>query len=118
MMLVPRTEHQGERPSWDCRVCGQPWPCAVAKVELAEQYQRSPRGLGLYLGSCLIEAIDDWAAGSAGAPAHLFERFVGWSGEPGSRSEHKEGAGAGESPRTEIEETWREGKRMCSRRRN
>ncbi|KUL39304.1 hypothetical protein ADL15_09940 [Actinoplanes awajinensis subsp. mycoplanecinus] len=82
-MLVPRTDHQGERPSWDCKVCGRPWPCAVAKVELAEQYQRFPHGLVVYLSSCLIDAIDDWAAVPGGLPPDLYERFLGWSDKPG-----------------------------------
>lgn len=77
-MLVPRTEHQGARPGWDCKVCGGPWPCAVAKVELAEQYRGFPRGLVQFLGSCMLEAIDDWDAGSGGPPADLHGRFLGW----------------------------------------
>ncbi|GAA2545262.1 hypothetical protein GCM10010435_12700 [Winogradskya consettensis] len=82
-MLIPRTEHQGGRPTWDCRVCGQPWPCATAKVELAEQYQRFPHGLSVVVGSFLIEAIDDWAAGSGMPPPDLYERFLGWAEPPG-----------------------------------
>ncbi|GAA2844085.1 hypothetical protein Acy02nite_68850 [Actinoplanes cyaneus] len=82
-MLVPRTEHQGERPDWDCRVCGEPWPCAVAKVELAEQYGRFPHGLSVVVGSFLIEAIDDWAGRAGGRPPDLYERFLGWVEAPG-----------------------------------
>jgi hypothetical protein len=82
-MLIPRTDHQGKRPDWDCRVCGEPWPCAVAKVELAEQYRRFPHGLSIVVESFLIEAIDDWAAGSGGTPPDLYERFLGWAEEPG-----------------------------------
>lgn len=81
-MLIPRTEHQGERPDWDCRVCGERWPCATAKAELAGQYQDFPHGLVLYLGSCLTEAIDDWAAGSGGTPVNVYERFLGWFATP------------------------------------
>ncbi|GGN96240.1 hypothetical protein GCM10010112_87330 [Actinoplanes lobatus] len=81
-MLVPRTDHQGERPTWNCKVCGWPWPCAVAKVELAEQYQRFPRGLVVLLGSYMIEAVDDWAAGRR-TPPDLYERFLGWIDAPG-----------------------------------
>lgn len=80
-MLAPRTDHQGERPAWDCRACGQEWPCTVAKVELAEQYQRSPHSLLIYLGSCLIEAIDDCMASSGGPPPELYARFISWSDE-------------------------------------
>lgn len=79
-MLVPRTEHVGERPYWDCRACGEPWPCATAKAELTDQYRNFPHGLAVYLGSCLLEAIDDWAAGSGGPPPDLYERFLGWAG--------------------------------------
>jgi hypothetical protein len=82
-VLVPRTEHQGKRPDWGCRVCGEPWPCAVAKVELAEQYQKFPQGLSIFIGSCLIEAIDDWAAGAGGTASDLYERFLGWADGPG-----------------------------------
>lgn len=77
-MLVPRTEHVGERPSWDCRVCGLRWPCSTARDELSEQYRNFPHGLSVYLGSCMLEAIDDLAAGRGGPPADLYERFLGW----------------------------------------
>ncbi|BEL05696.1 hypothetical protein Q0Z83_038870 [Actinoplanes sichuanensis] len=73
------------RPDRDCRVCGEPWPCATAKVELGEQYRRFPHGLALFLGSCLAEAIDDWAAGVGGTPPDLYERFLGWPVVPGDR---------------------------------
>ena len=54
-MLAPRTEHVAARPTWDCLVCEQPWPCAIAKVELSEQY--TPTSLNLFLASCWFEAI-------------------------------------------------------------
>ncbi|WP_239082288.1 hypothetical protein [Actinoplanes teichomyceticus] len=61
----------------------RPWPCAVAKVELAEQYQRFPHGLSVVVGSFLIEAIDDWTAGPGMPPPDLYERFLGWAEPPG-----------------------------------
>ena len=76
---VPRTEHVGRRPNWDCQACGQPWPCAVAKVELAEEYGNPSSSLAFFLGSCLLAALDDWAGGAGGPPADLYERFIGWS---------------------------------------
>jgi hypothetical protein len=82
-VLVPRTDHQGERPAWDCRVCGGLWPCAVAKVELAEQYRDFPHGLSVLLRSYLIEAIDDWAGRAGGPPPDLYERFLGWANASG-----------------------------------
>ncbi len=76
-MLVSRTEHNAERPSWQCRVCYQPWPCADAKIDLAEQYQRSRTMLMLFMSSCMAEAIDDLRWGT-GSPAGLYDRFLGW----------------------------------------
>jgi hypothetical protein len=76
-MLVPRTEHDADRPSWECRVCGQSWPCANAKVDLVEQYQRGRTMLILFLCSCMVEAIDDLVR-SGGVPADLYDRFLGW----------------------------------------
>ncbi len=83
-MLVARTAHQGARPAWDCEVCGEPWPCAIAKVELADQYRGFPHGLLVLLASYLIEAIDDWAAATGGPPPDLYERFINWTPSSGS----------------------------------
>lgn len=88
-MLAPHTEHRGQRPDWDCRVCGQPWPCATAKVELSEQYQKFPHGLAVSLGSFLREAIDDCSAGHGGPPAGLYDRFLGWAEEPGQSNKRR-----------------------------
>ncbi|GAA0477623.1 hypothetical protein Aca07nite_72030 [Actinoplanes capillaceus] len=85
-MLIPRTQHQATRPDWDCRVCGEAWPCATAKVELGEQFQMFPRGLALLLRSYLLEAIADWAAATSGLPPYLYERFLGWAGLTESNS--------------------------------
>jgi hypothetical protein len=82
IMLIPRTEHIGERPSWDCRVCGEPWPCAPAKVELGEQYGGWPTGLSLYVSSCLLEAIEDMRTTGDGSPTRLFDRFMSWTHVP------------------------------------
>ncbi|XVU23085.1 hypothetical protein ACQPZJ_38365 [Actinoplanes sp. CA-054009] len=73
------TEHVGSRPAWECVVCGQDWPCASAKVELAEEYRGQQPALVFFLGSCMLSAIDDCAAGGAPAPSDLYERFLGWA---------------------------------------
>jgi len=78
-MLVPRTEHLAERPSWDCRVCAQPWPCAVAKVDLASEFVGRPTELMLYLSANMYEAIEDMRAVARGSPAGLSERFLHWA---------------------------------------
>jgi hypothetical protein len=76
-MLVPRTEHDADRPSWDCRVCDQPWPCANAKIDLIDQYQRSRTMLILFMSSCMIEAINDLFH-SQRIPGDLHARFLDW----------------------------------------
>src|SRR4051794_13841654 len=30
-------EHSAERPSWDCRACGRPWPCDPAREHLQSE---------------------------------------------------------------------------------
>jgi hypothetical protein len=46
-----------------------------------------PHGFALYLGSCLIEAIDDWAGRVGEAPSDLYEAFLGWSVEQSMKTE-------------------------------
>jgi hypothetical protein len=77
-MLIARRDHDAERPTWDCRVCGQTWPCATAKVDLVEQFERGRTMLILFMGSCMVEAIDDLKS-AGGPPADLYDRFLGWA---------------------------------------
>jgi hypothetical protein len=72
------TEHMPQRPGWDCLACGQPWPCAPAKVQLGEEYQGQGSGLMLYLHLQLNEAIKehDWDGAE-----NLYDRIVGWARE-------------------------------------
>ncbi|WP_433792698.1 hypothetical protein [Actinoplanes sp. CA-252034] len=74
---VQEPEHMAMRPSWDCRVCGAPWPCASAKVALSEEYRSFPSLLTLFLMSTYQEAREH--LGYLGQPADLFERIVGWA---------------------------------------
>jgi hypothetical protein len=77
-VLIPRTEHVAARPAWDCRACGRTWPCATAKVELAEQYRGYPTALTVYLASTMVEVIEDLAAGpvgGSGRPARAVPRL-------------------------------------------
>jgi hypothetical protein len=87
MMLVPRTPHQPNRPTWDCLACGEPWPCAPGKVELAEQGAVHRRSLRLYLESCAIDMIDDRADGHRARPRDnaIYDRILGWldASQPG-----------------------------------
>lgn len=75
-------EHLPMRPLWLCRACGQPWPCARARLVLVAEYRDDPVSLFLHLAGLLHEAIDDLHQlnpCSTGAVRDLFVRFLGWS---------------------------------------
>ncbi len=101
LMLVPRTPHQPDRPTWDCLACGEPWPCAPGKAELAEQSAVHRPSLRLYLESCMIDMIDDLADGQhvSGRDDAIYNRILGWlnASQPGPASvpSTREGWGCG-----------------------
>jgi len=68
-------EHVEERPSWDCRACGKPWPCEIARKELDAEL--SPRALRTAMWLRLEVAAQDMPDGPA---SELFERFLRWAG--------------------------------------
>ena len=68
------SDHEPERPSWDCDTCARPWPCDPAREHLAS-----------YLGRVAL-AVHMWerldlAAGDLRTlpPSELFERFLSWT---------------------------------------
>jgi hypothetical protein len=71
-------EHIGQRPSWDCLACAQPWPCAIAKGELGAEFRNIPSVLTIYMSAQMFDAADDFMARGAGPPADLYERFLSW----------------------------------------
>ena len=85
---MTESSHIAKRPSFDCTKCGQPWPCAPAKVELAEEYQGDPVGLGYYLGIQMADATDQATHNTGWGPVdNLYDRFLGWMPRgKGSRS--------------------------------
>jgi len=68
-------EHIEERPSWDCRACGKPWPCDPAREELAAALD--PTALRSQMWTRLEMAVSDLPPGPS---AELFERFLRWTG--------------------------------------
>ncbi|MFC4063668.1 hypothetical protein [Actinoplanes subglobosus] len=80
VMLTPRTEHQPNRPSWNCRKCEEAWPCAPGKVELAEQYMNR-NILFLYLASAAIEMLEDvYGERTTGVlPGVIRKRVIAWA---------------------------------------
>ncbi|SDT79316.1 hypothetical protein [Actinoplanes derwentensis] len=67
-------EHTCERPSWECRACGDPWPCAPAKASLATGTDRVM--LTMYMWGHLDHAIIELPPRP---PAEMFDRFLSWT---------------------------------------
>ena len=70
--------HVPLRPGFDCARCGQPWPCAPAKVELAEQYHGNTLSLGHYLSVEMADAMQHAVDPGWGRVDNLYDRFLGW----------------------------------------
>lgn len=68
--------HIADRPTWNCRACGKPWPCRMARMDLAIEHQETPTSLALYLAAQWHEASRD-LTGNEG-DSQLLERFLGW----------------------------------------
>jgi hypothetical protein len=72
-------EHTAQRPTWDCRVCSAPWPCAPSKVTLLDDYRAYPSLLLLYLSAQMHACWEDYAACTGDVPPDLGERFMSWA---------------------------------------
>jgi len=71
--------HEAERPSWDCVVCLQPWPCAIAKNVLISEFYEFPAVLAVYMSARMCDALRDLTADGSPRPLDLRERFLGWT---------------------------------------
>ncbi|WP_430779996.1 hypothetical protein [Actinoplanes sp. G11-F43] len=69
-----QAEHDPARPSWDCRVCGRPWPCDPAREALSRD--RSRVELAVLMWDHLEEAARDMPRAPA---SELFDRFLRWT---------------------------------------
>jgi hypothetical protein len=79
VIAVNELAHAALRPSFECAKCGQPWPCAPAKVEMAEEYQDDIFGMGYFLGLQMADAMDQATHNHAwGRVDNLYDRFLGW----------------------------------------
>lgn len=67
-------EHIAERPGWDCRVCGRPWPCDPAREHLAA----TMNSIELALYVC-AHAVDMAGGRPEMTPAELYERLIAWT---------------------------------------
>jgi hypothetical protein len=66
--------HTAERPSWDCRSCGNPWPCDHARERLVTTMDRIDLAISMW--ASLEVACSDIPDGP---PAELFDRFIKWT---------------------------------------
>lgn len=67
--------HPAATPSWLCRTCGDPWPCAERKIRFLQDYEGKRKELRTLLSMFLIDATEDLTE-----PIEvLHERFVSWS---------------------------------------
>jgi hypothetical protein len=78
LTTVQQTEHLHGRPTWECRTCGDPWPCANAKAALAAEFRGFPSVLAIYMTAQLHDALRDLTANGAEAPPDLYDRFLAW----------------------------------------
>ena len=74
LVTVVVEDHTAERPSWDCRVCGKPWPCDPAREVLIVEMDRV--SLAIFMWVNLEEAVRDMPPGPA---SDLFDRFIRWT---------------------------------------
>jgi hypothetical protein len=81
--IAQQTEHLNERPDWDCRLCGRPWPCANAKTDLLTEFRAFPSVLRIYMSTQMYEALTDLTSHGEPAPADLYERFLSWANTQG-----------------------------------
>ncbi|WP_026184826.1 hypothetical protein [Salinispora vitiensis] len=73
--------HTPLRPTWTCRACGHPWPCAEARLLLKAQYETQQPSLTIYLAGLCYEAMHDLYhlnPHDGPNPRELFDRFVSW----------------------------------------
>ncbi|MCT2280386.1 flavin reductase [Micromonospora chalcea] len=69
-------DHQPHRPSWECRACYEPWPCAAGQVQLAEAYRDDRAALSVYMGELYAAAQEDLPEFP---PRLLYTQFVAWT---------------------------------------
>ncbi len=68
-------EHLPTTPGWECTACGAEWPCATKQSQLLAEYGGASAGLAVYLGSCLVAAVQDLPTLPL---ARARTRFLGW----------------------------------------
>ncbi|ATO86552.1 hypothetical protein ACWT_7137 [Actinoplanes sp. SE50] len=78
MTTAQDIDHVSERPEWNCRACGRPWPCSTARGTLLHEYRAFPSLLRIYLSAQMYDALEDMIIDGA-PPLNLYQRFLGWA---------------------------------------
>jgi hypothetical protein len=78
-------KHIGDRPSWICRACGDPWPCARARQDLRVEFRWFPSVFKIYMMGQMADATADLEPDSPGPSAALYDRFLSWLPIPAQR---------------------------------
>jgi hypothetical protein len=78
LTTAQEAEHLHDRPDWNCRVCGQSWPCSTARTRLLHEYRAFPSLLRIYLSAQMYAALEDMVIDSQ-TPLNLYERFLAWA---------------------------------------
>jgi hypothetical protein len=73
-MVIWMSDHEPDRPSWDCDTCGKPWPCDPAREHLAAYLGRV--ALAVHMWQRLEDAAGDLRTVAA---LDLFTRFLSWT---------------------------------------
>jgi hypothetical protein len=71
--------HIPSRPDWQCKSCGEAWPCVPAKGLMLIEFAGCELTLMEYLATQCVAAIDDFRGGTHQVPKDLFGRFLGWA---------------------------------------
>ncbi|MFC4017626.1 hypothetical protein ACFOW4_06675 [Micromonospora sp. GCM10011542] len=74
--------HRPLQPLWVCAGCGDPWPCAVARLLLRARYEPDRVPLYILLAGVFAKAARDLYTLNpydTPRPQALFTRFVDWA---------------------------------------
>lgn len=71
--------HTPVRPSWDCRMCGKPWPCPQAMADLRAESWPYPSALKIYMSGQMFAALEDLSVSDVLRSAEIYERFLAWT---------------------------------------
>lgn len=77
-MAARRDLHIAQRPTWICRACGRPWPCADGRRELRVEFRRFPTVFKIYMMGQMADAAADLELDDGGPSADLYKRFLAW----------------------------------------